>query len=152
MTSFQVEVVGSIPTARSKLCTRCNKQKELSEFASRKGTKDGKAYACKACHIKYSARHYTTNKRSYVLQSKKQRSTIQEKLLNYKGQRGCANCSEKRPWVLDFHHPDPSIKDGDVAFLKGKGNWKLLEREIAKCVVVCRNCHADIHYQQLIAG
>ena len=45
--------------------------------------------------------------------------------------------------ALEFHHPDPSIKESKVI-----GSTASLEKqrvEAAKCILVCANCHREIH-------
>lgn len=45
--------------------------------------------------------------------------------------------------ALDFHHINPNEKD----FTIGNRNFKLKEcvEEIKKCVLLCSNCHREIH-------
>jgi hypothetical protein len=59
----------------------------------------------------------------------------------------CKICGEKDPIVLEFHHVDPSKKSFgfDVAAHRRIGNKKI-DAEIAKCVVLCANCHAKLHH------
>lgn len=55
---------------------------------------------------------------------------------------GCAKCGYNAyGGALDFHHLDPSEKD--VKNL----NYQTVkfQKEIAKCVLVCKNCHAELH-------
>lgn len=62
----------------------------------------------------------------------------------------CEKCKEDRWWVLDFHHTNPSEKEGGIArFLKSKGRVKILE-EIKKCKILCSNCHRDLHYRHMV--
>ena len=45
--------------------------------------------------------------------------------------------------ALEFHHPDPSMKESKVI-----GSTASLEKqrvEAAKCILVCANCHREIH-------
>jgi hypothetical protein len=59
----------------------------------------------------------------------------------------CARCPESHPYCLDFHHLDPTVKSNTVPALVKKGVPK--ERvlaEIAKCVVLCANCHRKEHF------
>ncbi len=66
-----------------------------------------------------------------------------------KAQLGCSFCGEKRPEVLQFHHRDPAAK----AFTIGSGTVISLESltvEMAKCDVVCMNCHTLIHAGALL--
>ena len=61
-----------------------------------------------------------------------------------KEQRGCRVCGEKDSVVLDFHHTDPKEKSFTIAPSSSR-SWKKLEEEMAKCDVLCRNCHARFH-------
>jgi hypothetical protein len=61
--------------------------------------------------------------------------------------QGCASCPETDPRCLDFHHRDPATKDFAVANAVGLGvGWKRLKEEIAKCEVICSNCHRKLIY------
>ena len=54
----------------------------------------------------------------------------------------CVLCGEKEPVSLDFHHLDPKAKDGAVA---RQPSIARVLAEIAKCVVLCANCHRKVH-------
>jgi len=54
--------------------------------------------------------------------------------------KGCTDCGEKDPIVLEFDHKEPAHKELDVSRLIGK-SIKRLQKEIDKCEVVCANCH-----------
>jgi hypothetical protein len=58
--------------------------------------------------------------------------------------RPCADCGQTfPPWVMDFDHRDPKAKSFGLA--AGKALLKsrdVLLAEIAKCDIVCANCHA----------
>jgi hypothetical protein len=63
---------------------------------------------------------------------------------------GCILCGEREPCCLDFHHRNPKTKSFIIA-KKSRGvcthaAWERLQKEIAKCVVLCRNCHARVHH------
>ena len=57
----------------------------------------------------------------------------------------CSRCGyNKCIDALEFHHEDPSIKE----FKLGSGNtmsWKEYKAEALKCILVCSNCHKEIH-------
>ena len=57
----------------------------------------------------------------------------------------CCKCGyNKCIDALEFHHTDPSQKD----FKLGSGNtmsWKEYKLEALKCILVCSNCHKEIH-------
>ncbi len=55
----------------------------------------------------------------------------------------CIVCSyDKYIGSLDFHHKDPNEKDFCISSKKAKSE---LEAELKKCIVVCRNCHGEVH-------
>lgn len=47
--------------------------------------------------------------------------------------------------ALHFHHKDPSKKDDDINSLVSRGQITQAREEAKKCVLVCANCHAEIH-------
>ena len=64
-------------------------------------------------------------------------------LVEYKGGE-CEKCGYKKSInALEFHHIDPKQKDFSIS---GK-SWSLerLKKEVDKCIIVCANCHREIH-------
>lgn len=54
---------------------------------------------------------------------------------------GCDDCGEHFPAVcVDFDHRNPETKVSNVSRLLSC-SWETLEKEIAKCDIVCANCH-----------
>ena len=64
-------------------------------------------------------------------------------LVEYKGGK-CEICGyNKSVNALQFHHKNPNDKDFTVS---GKSlSFEKLKKEVDKCVLVCANCHAEIH-------
>lgn len=55
----------------------------------------------------------------------------------------CRCCGyDKSLAALDFHHRDPRQKDFEIS---SKMSWESIEPELRKCVLLCRNCHAETH-------
>lgn len=75
---------------------------------------------------------------------KKWRILIKQKAIDYKG--GCCQvCGYKKcNRSLDFHHMDPSKKDFTISKYKNK-KIENLKSELDKCILVCSNCHGEIH-------
>lgn len=48
--------------------------------------------------------------------------------------------------VLEFHHRNPDDKDFGIADMRTR-SVETLDEEIAKCDVVCANCHKIIHWE-----
>lgn len=58
---------------------------------------------------------------------------------------GCGRCGEKDPACLDFHHRNGKAdKEGHIGEFRKFGTQRLLA-EIAKCDVLCANCHRKYH-------
>ena len=56
----------------------------------------------------------------------------------------CKNCGESDQACLDFHHRNPKEKDFNVS--RGlEFSRKTILKEIAKCDVLCSNCHRKLH-------
>lgn len=59
----------------------------------------------------------------------------------------CSLCGyDKCIDALEFHHKNPKEKD----FKLESGNttsWKQYQSEIKKCILLCSNCHKEIHSQ-----
>jgi len=61
----------------------------------------------------------------------------------------CARCGEGHPGCLVFHHSDRTAKETTVADAVRRGfSRKRLLSEIAKCEVLCANCHAKHHAKE----
>lgn len=114
----------------TKKCSKCGKELPLTEYYSRG---NGKLRSeCKQCHRNYVKDKYNERK---------------EMVSDIKANQGCAKCGEKREYMLDFHHKDPSIKDGNIARITSNYNkMETIQQEIDKCIVLCANCHREFHY------
>lgn len=65
---------------------------------------------------------------------------------DYKSSRCCITCGETNPDTFDFHHLGGLEKENRISQMLG-GPMTTLENELAKCVVLCRNCHALFHHE-----
>jgi hypothetical protein len=94
----------------------------------------------------------TWNKRKirHGLLKRKREQNLVSWLREYKKGIICEVCGEKYAGCLDFHHKNPKEKDSTVSDLVAKGyGMKTIFREIKKCVVLCKNCHAKIHDRKI---
>ena len=65
----------------------------------------------------------------------------QQWVINYKLDHGCADCGyAEHPSALDFDHRPGTEKVRDIKSGQHLG-WEALLTEVAKCDVVCANCH-----------
>jgi len=75
---------------------------------------------------------------------------FKKRLSEIKEASGCMDCGETNPIVLDFDH----LKDKkyNVSRMIHDGfSWAAIKKEIAKCEVVCANCHRIRTYNRLTA-
>ncbi len=77
---------------------------------------------------------------TYVI-SWRQRTKL--RAIQYKG-GGCQICGyNKSIRALTFHHLDPGQKDFGIS--SKIRSWDTLKVELDKCVLLCANCHAEVH-------
>ena len=112
------------------------------------------AYKNKEDQAAAAARHYEKNKEEMKARArafnKKVRTEVTEFLRNLKGNTPCTDCEIQYPYyVMQFDHVR-----GTKLFDLGKNSaWRNLKRvqeEVAKCEIVCANCHAERTYQRLM--
>lgn len=62
---------------------------------------------------------------------------------------GCQICGyNKCPSALALHHLDPSQKEISLGSLRANPkNWDTVVRELRKCILLCHNCHSEVHAQ-----
>lgn len=75
----------------------------------------------------------------------KRRKKIRRMAVDYKGGQ-CVFCGYKKCIdVLEFHHIVPDKKDFGLSASGMTRSWKRTKRELDKCLLVCANCHRELH-------
>jgi len=75
----------------------------------------------------------------------KRRKKVREMLVEYKGGK-CILCGyHKTIGALELHHLDASKKDFGLSAHGLTKAWKKVKKEADKCILVCANCHREIH-------
>lgn len=55
----------------------------------------------------------------------------------------CCMCGyDKCVRALDFHHINPKEKEFSVSADGSTRSWKRIEKELQKCIILCKNCHS----------
>src|SRR5574337_230956 len=129
----------------SKICPNCG-PKPVSEFSFKNKAKGIRHSLCKSCHSTYRTQHYKNNREQYIAKAKRnvliQRERNYQSKTEYLRQHPCTRCPESDPIVLEFHHRDRADKEDAISYMLQNGySWKKILREIAKCDVLCCNCH-----------
>lgn len=129
----------------NKQCSRCKEVKDISSFYKAKQMKDGHQSSCKVCNDLRTKASRDAKPDKYRERRKELRGEYSARYIEWKALQKCLLCDESDSCCLDLHHLDPSEKEGSVSMMVAGRTWENLMKEITKCVVVCRNCHAKIH-------
>lgn len=126
-----------------KRCSKCNEVKPLDDFSANRSRKDGKQGFCKACRSAYQKSWYADNQETQYARVAANKLRIARHVYDILVESKCADCPENRPACLQFDHTDPSKKLFNVAQAATLGkSLESVDREIAKCIIRCANCHA----------
>jgi len=75
----------------------------------------------------------------------KRRDKLKQMAVEYKGGK-CKLCGyDKTVQALEFHHINSAEKDFGIAKKGYTRSWEKVKKELDKCIMVCANCHAEIH-------
>lgn len=119
----------------SKVCSKCKVEKDESEFYANKKNPDGLDYYCKVCRKSCTKAHNEDHPSYY--------DNAQEFVESLK--TVCCKCGEDRPWVIQFHHVDPTEKKFGISGC-GSRSKSSIWKEASKCVCLCSNCHDEFHH------
>lgn len=128
-----------------KVCYSCKQKKDESEFARNPARKDGLNSNCRKCHSNYRKDHYEKNRQKYIDKAARNKIAFKVEFAKFKKTLKCSKCSETETCCLDFHHVDSTKKDMAISELVQLGNIERLKTELAKCIVLCANCHRKLH-------
>lgn len=71
----------------------------------------------------------------------------------HKASHGCLRCGERDPVVLDCHHRVGTQKECEISKMVARGaHWFEIQHELAKCDILCANCHRREHKRHRDAG
>jgi hypothetical protein len=110
-----------------KICTKCGIEKEIEAFYTLKnGRKHSNCIKCQRIKNKQKPRE------------------IKRRCIEYKGCK-CQICGYSTyQGSLDFHHLDSDEKKFSIGH-RHMRNFENLIPELDKCILVCKNCHCEIH-------
>lgn len=96
----------------------------------------------------YMQRWYQENKAKHISYVRNRDRKIEEWLKQYKLTLSCETCEENHPACLEFHHINPQEKKFTIGRQERRVSLQSLQDEIAKCRVLCANCHRKEHSRQ----
>jgi hypothetical protein len=95
-------------------------------------------------------RWYHNNKARKMAWQSSRREAMRLWFVEFKSTKACEVCAESAPECLHFHHVDPSTKEIDISNVVSNATWSKARilAEIAKCRVLCANCHLKHHWDE----
>ncbi len=134
-----------------KKCSRCHKRKSEDEFNQKDRGRRRQSH-CRACQRIYFQAYYTGKARRRCLDrlaaDKKRNTEANTALLDSLKSKPCTDCGGTfKPWQMDFDHVRGK-KRWNVAFGRRSYNQEAVLAEVAKCELVCSNCHRDRTYRR----
>lgn len=124
-------------------CSKCKEEKEETEYYANKRASSGYHACCKSCYRSYDQRYYAGNRESVLRRTSMQRLELRKWYIARKA-GACADCHELyHPVCMQFDHKPGTVKVDCVSdMVKALKPKSVIEEEIAKCELVCANCHA----------
>jgi hypothetical protein len=124
----------SDPQPPTRKCVSCRATKELGYFYRAEGFALGHMDECKLCHGMRMERE----RRSSILDRNEAKRIVQDAK-----NRPCMDCGGQfMPRAMEFDHvPERGDKLFNLSQVPTGADVTMIHREMAKCDVVCANCH-----------
>jgi hypothetical protein len=102
--------------------------------------------ACKQKHHYHRVKKQTNTYHSQTIRAIRRKL----QLIDLKGGK-CESCGyNKNLAALHFHHAEPHKKKFklDMRMLSNR-KWDAISQEVKKCILLCANCHSEVHSPEL---
>lgn len=111
-----------------KKCSKCKEEKTLDCFYLKVKENRWSSW-CRACLYQTQTDRWIDRKKKAI------------ELMGGK----CCECGYNKNYAaLEFHHLDPIQKEYEWVKLRLR-NWDNIIKELKKCILLCKNCHVEIH-------
>ncbi len=123
------------------ICHKASRM-DLRRPKSKKSSRD------KGLRKKYDREWFQKNKERLFKMRKERQKKIKIELINLLGGK-CNKCGyNKCISELDFHHKKNKGKEDNVSFFLYRGYLKKAKKEAKKCILLCSNCHRELHWDR----
>mgnify|MGYP003383010847 CR=1 FL=1 len=132
-----------------KQCAHCREWKDEEEFAFRDKASGVRQRHCRACMSEFNKASYQKADKSQIQDNRRRRTEIAKQYVwDYLSTHPCIDCGEADPVVLEFDHVRGNKKLAVTQLVSDGYSLNVVEAEIAKCVVRCKNCHWRRHHSE----
>jgi transposase-like protein len=118
-------------------CSRCCHELPLELF-NRMG--EGHQSYCRSCFAAYFRARGDLHRKQSKAAKRRRHRALKAHVLNHLSERSCVDCGEKDPVVLEFDHIGEKVA-AVSALVAEAASFTAVDAEIARCEVVCANCH-----------
>jgi hypothetical protein len=132
-------------------CIKCGRELPAESFSFQGKSRDVRRTTCKDCVKAYSHEHYLANRDVYIERAKSSNGdlrVIKRELIAELKAGPCADCKRKYPpECMEFDHVNGRTITGRnspeaIANMKNStASFARLREELARCDLVCSNCH-----------
>jgi hypothetical protein len=150
--STKAKVESSSLSGATKTCTRCKVEKPLTEFGMRSIARNIRQWHCLECGRAINKREYALKKPAHIARAAKGRRKKLDWIIGMKSRSPCLDCNVLFPYyVMDFDHRPGTDKKFNLhnRGITSRG-MKTILAEIAKCDLICSNCHRARTYNRIM--
>ena len=132
--------MGELTGQSTQRCALCGDNRPLDAF-HRMG--NGRQRYCKPCRREWDAAYWQRRRDFRISQQRDRRRELREWVSGIKSSTPCSDCDRFFHFAaMTYDHLPGQEKRGDISNLIAGGYKSVLVTEMAKCEVVCANCHA----------
>ena len=125
-----------------KCCGKCGVEKPQLDFCKDSTKADGFCWQCKVCDVLKRKKPAALEIRKFKIAET--RKTNKLRAIKHLG-GACKKCNGVFHHAsFDFHHIKVGSKEKEPSKLM-RGLWENIVKEIDKCVLLCSNCHREVH-------
>jgi len=142
-----------------KTCKKCGQSFPATKeyFYRDARNRDGLKTACRPCELQKDRERRRTGAKKKRPRNAHTRAQDVQYLLQHRTRRkqqiqeiklllGCCVCGYNTcARSLHFHHLDGDTKEENIAYLRNGESVAKIGNELSKCVVMCANCHGELH-------
>ena len=134
-------------------CIRCSEILPITSFNKRRRKTSEFDNRCRNC-VNKRRNEWNVKNRSYNHQKTLLEKSKRRDYVNSIKSAGCSKCGyNKCLMALTFHHMDKKTKIDTISnMICSLANMEVIKNEIKKCILLCQNCHHELHESQKDMG